>query len=83
MRGTLQMCAAGVGKGAEGAVPTCFFQRGSSKSRGHASLRSALPTLVLARIITVNRSVRNDPAQVATWAGSPIVGSEPIAAFEG
>jgi len=41
------------------------------------------PSLYQRESLQCDRSVRNDPARVATWAGSPIVGSQPIAAFEG
>jgi hypothetical protein len=42
-----------------------------------------LPTLVLARAIILAPSLEDGPAEVATPAGSPIVGSCPPEAFWG
>jgi hypothetical protein len=39
------------------------------------------PSLYERESLQCDRSVRNGPAQVATWAGPPIVGSQPIAAL--
>jgi hypothetical protein len=47
---------------------------------GFASLN---PSLDQRDSLEWERSERNDPARVATRAGSPIVGSQPIAAFKG
>jgi hypothetical protein len=50
---------------------------------GFARFAGLNPSLYERESLQCDHSVRNDPAQVATRAGSPIVGSQPHRSLEG